>query len=746
MDNQEAIAKLERDGIVFSDEQRTILETYGGIALLAVAGSGKTFTMTNLIAKRLYTGEIHDAASILCTTFSKGGAEEFEQRLNKLLGKHGLPKAKVSTLHAACYKTLTTFGVNCSNVLSDGKSLALLREAVKSINKGYGRMEQDDLEQLMSTISLQLNSLMSDQDLVNSSKWVLEMDLQDYVDIKTAYMQKKANIGAMDFDDMLHYVYDWLCIKKYDAVIQWCRQTWRYLFIDEFQDTNPIQLGIIQAILGEDNPADRLVVVGDDDQCIYEWRGTDPRILINICGYFDLKKRYLTTNYRCPEKIVKHAGLCVRNMHEREPKQMVSNKSGGLVEIMDVTPYSWHAWKNPVCIASEAVADRIIQQVNGEEGVCGEKAICVLTRNNATVRILANMLYARGVAVKGQKSMQFNNTMEWKTLADIVKLCDKVGMPTNVDGVLWKLIPGASATVAKGISAMILECGCSVDWALEHLLEYLYNERVYVRPSSRVVIDGNSTLKGSRSATLKTLSALLYEVRRLNITQDSLVSVINALRIEDETEGVKRLIACYGSTCTYMYKTARKKRLFDAMIEYFQFITKKHGYKGLKQFMRATEQFENGEYATSKQVEIRTIHGAKGGEWDTVYILMDDNLEFPNIEGVTRLLDAGIDALSIDRYIDSERRLHYVAQTRASRRLFIVAERKYISDFVLESFDLAQDNEFIVLQANRKSFVGLDKLKGEIVDCIKMVGMTTRDVEEKTPSSEAAWLSVAKDL
>lgn len=749
----EAIARLESNGRKFSDEQRLILETYGGIALLAVAGSGKTFTMTNLIAKRLMTGEINAAYEILCTTFSKGGAEEFEGRLNALLTAHNLPKVKVSTIHAACYKTLTTFGVDCSNILSEGRAFALLREAAKSVRKGLGRMEQEELEQLASTISLQMNSLMSDQDLINSSKWVLEMDLADYVAIKQAYVMLKKNSGAIDFDDMLHFVYEWLCVQKYEPVIQWCRRTWRYLFVDEFQDTNPIQLGIIQAILGEDNPADRLVVVGDDDQCIYEWRGTDPRILINICGYFDLKKRYLTTNYRCPEVVVHRAGMCVKNMFEREDKSMISNKAGGSVEIIDITPKKEYKWKNPICIGSANVAERILAQVNGAEGVCLEKAICVLTRNNATMRILANMLYAQGVAVKGQKSMQISQCLEWKTLASILRLVDKTCMITNVDDIMWRLIPRSSGTIAKGVSSMLLECGCSLDWALEHWLEYMYSERIFIRPSKRAIIDGNPQFKGGRQASVKTLSSLAYETRRLNIFADDIVNVINALRVDNENEAICRLIVCYRHTCEFMNKTARKARLFDAMCEYFLHLAGSYGYKGLKQFMKATEQFENGDYALDKKVELRTIHGAKGGEWDTVYILMDDNLEFPNIEAISRLIENEIDALSIERYIDSERRLHYVAQTRASRRLYIVAEPKILSDFALESFGLMGGNSQIATQAKLRLPYGVEKLSGEILDNIipawgtkENNGTPTEEVKEPCDVDEALRKQLAKDI
>lgn len=708
MTTEQAIVKLSNSKIKYSDEQLAIFRTEGGIALMAVAGSGKTFTMIDLIAKRQLTGEIADPSKVLCTTFSKSGAEEFETRMSKRMCELGLPSIKVSTIHATCYKILTQFGVYYKKILSEGERLVYLREAAKTIDKSLGKMSQDDLQALLDTISLQNNTIISDNDLQKSNKWVLDIDINDYARIRDKFAEFKSNEGIIDFDDMQKYVYEWLCVQKYEPVLQWCRDTWRYLYIDEFQDTNPVQLAIITAILGDDHPEQRLVVIGDDDQCIYEWRGTDHKILINICGSFDLKKRYLTTNYRCPSYIVEKAGNCVVNMTEREQKVMIASREGGSIELMDATPNATkrgttdtdgkYYWNNPICVGSAAIADKIEAQLNGSEGACTGKDICILSRNNATMRILTSMLYTKGIYARKQARMNISNTREWAQLKDIIKVCDNDAY-MNTDGILWQLIEHASINFAKGIDTLRAEVNCSLDWALEYLLNRCNSDRILMGYFSSEIIAGDPLKKGKGKIGEKTIMGLEYEVTHCNLQASSIIAVINALRLSDKKESLKRLLYSYSQAASFLYKTSSSQRQFLAYIEYFIKVVNDHGYDGIKQFIRVTEQFENGKYATDNRVELRTIHGAKGGEWDTVFILMDDNLEFPNIESINEMIKREVEKESIDSYIDSERRLHYVAQTRASRQLYIVTEIEKASMFVLESFKAGGGNDAIIARA-----------------------------------------------
>ncbi len=731
MDTEEAILRLSANGTSFSDEQLMILRTSGGIDLLAIAGSGKTFTLRHLIAKRLMTGEIADASKVLSTTFSKAGAEELQKGLSELLALHRLPSVHVTTLHAACFDVLRQFGVVPSKVLSEGEALELLRAAAKDF--GYGRISQDDLMTLMNLISVQYNALMSDDELVQSNKWTLEMPLATYVQIREQFQTLKSNIGAIDFDDMQRYVYDWLCVSKYTPVIQWCQDRWKYLFIDEFQDTNPVQIAIITAILGDDRPSDRLVVVGDDDQCIYEWRGTDPRILINICGRFDLTKRYLSTNYRCPSEIVEKAGNCVVNMGEREKKTMQANREGGHIELLNLTKMynkvkqsdepdsevvseNSKIWRNPICKGSQAITDKVVALLMGEQGACFEKSICVLSRENATMRILSNMLYSSGVAVKGQNSMYISSAREWGTLKKMLKILDTSSMVADVDDILWQIIPSASINFGKLIGSIIMEAGCSLDWALERLMIECYNDSVYKYTTNRQLIAGESNSKGSGLVSIKTIECAKYEISK-GIEAESLVEVINALRLADKTSGLIRLINRWKIASAFLYKTNAKLRMFDAYVEYFAHLVKLYGYQGIDKFMQSTEQFERGRFNVDKRVELRTIHGAKGGEWNTVFILMDDNIEFPSLEAIKLMQSRNIAPETINRYIDSERRLHYVAQTRASNTLYIVSEAENTSIFVLESIKHSGGNKCIFDRADSLSF----RSNGDAMDALQCI-------------------------
>lgn len=731
MDSSSAIKKLESIGSRFSDEQLSILNTTGGVELLAVAGSGKTFTMTNLIAKRILTGEIQNQSKILCCTFSKVGAEEMECRLNAILLKLGIAHVSVKTMHSIFYNILTTFGLRFNKVLNEGERSKMIRDAAKKVNTSYGRLSNDDIAEIGNTISLQVNELMNDGELFMSSNYRINIPPFDYTAIRQAFNESKNAYGYVDFDDMQVYVYNWLCVYKYQNVLDWCRERWTHLFIDEFQDTNVIQLAIIQAILGEDRPSERLVVVGDDDQCVYEWRGTDPRILINICGYFDLKKKLLTTNYRCPSNIVDKAYKCVVNMAEREVKSMKAFREGGEIDIIDCSyvgekdrlqykiitedsecnnAIASKKWRNPLNIASEIVAERIYSGLSGNFGVCEEREYCCLSRTNANLRILSNMLLNRGIVVSNQKSMKISSSREWITFKRILKIADKNSNIDNmvVSDMVWQLVPATNGKFGKLVSSVIAECSCSLDWAFEKILNLCEDEGVFFKGAG--VIAGNKLTCG-QNISARTSMAIIYDVGRLGLTRQSLVDIINALRV-DEDESIMRLLGLCRKASSFMYTTYDSERLFDAMIEYFISIVKERGKSGTEHFINVVEQAENSSIANNK-VEMRTIHGAKGGEWKNVYILMDDNTVFPNFDLMSIMSENGVKDEELLRYIDSERRLHYVAQTRASRKLYFVAEGDKLSAFILESYCKGGENIDILQRAKKSKYkngIGIDEI------------------------------------
>lgn len=683
--SQEAITDIERvTGRQFSEEQYNILNTVGGMSIAAVAGSGKTTVLTALIAKRLLTGEIVDPSKILCCTFSKTGATELGVRLNAITSRLGLPNIKVSTIHSTCYNILNQFGVTV-NKLSDTENSKLLQQAVAQAIGKRVYLEQDKLEQLESAISIMDGALMTVDELMQSGKYLLEYDRRTFTEIVDTYRTLKRATGKYTFDDMLFGVYEWLCVAKSDVVLNYVRSNFWYLFLDEFQDTNKVQFEIIKAILGvgtDTYPEQRLVVVGDDDQNVYEWRGTDPRIMINIRSVVDIKKMNLSTNYRCCKNIVDSAMNCVINMGTRQDKTMQAYKAGGRVELLD--PYVHEIsvdYLSPICRNSRLIADRIYEDIKtGRNGVVGDGHYCIMARTNAEMCLIANMLFRQGIYVKQSPGMKLSNKIPWSTIKKIIELSKPFNGITKLQSVLYQLVPYASNKLESLINEVSNSCQCSIDYAIEYI--FLSTNEYSHKFVIDYLIEGNERNKGRGYTAIntKTLASLEYILENMK-NPTELLDFANAIRDE---EPLKALLTLW-NTCL----SEQASRMTLALKEYLTKLCEQFGVQKFEQFILAVEQAENRDESAifDKRVELRTIHGAKGMEWNDVYILNDDNHSFPDLNKIRVLIDIqNVRYEVVKDVVDSERRLHYVAQTRAKNNLYFVCNQKEASVFVEETF------------------------------------------------------------
>ena len=288
-------------GTQFSDEQRKILEHHGNACILACAGSGKTLTSVNLIAKRILSGEIADVNKLIYATYSRAGAAEMQDRLNKLLNTLGVHvKVEVRTLHSFFLKILRTFGNN-ANIIEESTRRKFIKESCK---EAEFTTKDDELALIDNLLSYQVNNLLSDKKTIESSVNTIEsLTVEQYAKIRKGYADKKAAKGLIDYDDMQTYLYVWMVkyMKSSNqaerdmavGVLQYCKAMWTDFYIDEAQDVSKIQFAILRAMVTEldnKNKLDKgLVFIGDDDQCIYEWRGSDPSIILSIGATFDMK-------------------------------------------------------------------------------------------------------------------------------------------------------------------------------------------------------------------------------------------------------------------------------------------------------------------------------------------------------------------------------------------------------------------------------------------------------------------------
>ena len=687
----EAIEHIERVmGIKFSEEQRQIMSHHGGMCILACAGSGKTTTLSAFLVKRILTNEI-DPSTMLCCTYSKGGSEELESRINNLLKKLGInKKVCVKTLHASYYMILQQYGVVMNTITWERK--VYIKDAVKEVGL---RLEQEDLDTIDSLLSYQVNNLMSDEALYNSCQYTLDnVSCEQYSKIRQLYSEKKQAKQQIDFDDMQMYMYVLMCVNKRQDIIDYCKSIWKYVAIDEFQDTSKIQFEILRVLV--DNP-DNLVVIGDDDQCIYDWRGSDPSIILNICGYFDIKKFILGTNYRCRGNIVDKAAHGIKFLAKREEKQMKSFKQGGIVKVM-------LSQANDIARMSRQVADHIERLIDSKRYTADE--ICVLCRNNIHGAILSNILLHKNIYTESVKEMHMSKTRVFNDYVNILEIVNDTYNHNIVYDIIWKIVPFLGLKGAGLIKRFMDETGCS----LLNTIGYIVNRSAYnmpsdVKPLHDIKVPEIIKKKLEYSVASIPVKAIEGLITIYRVLYDSTVNT----DISDEIKRISMLTHEYLAGMQFMYKSRDGQRMLYGIINYLNSVVKEYGLSDTKSFIRMTKQIESGDMGLlGSKVEIRTMHGAKGKEWKHVIIFADDNICFPNFDHMANSLNNGVSYSDISQYVDSERRLHYVAMTRAKEELLVVTDIKHASVFLMESLGLLDNekdtNDLAILWAQKGAY------------------------------------------
>lgn len=662
----DAIRTLQEiTGITFSEEQEKILNHRGGLHIVACAGSGKTTTLVYLVTKRIMTGEIANARKLLMTTYSKSGADEMSERINALLRQVGCnDNVEVKTMHASYYKCLAHFNM-IKKVVSSGQRRMFIRQAVKEVKL---RLEDKDIEDLDGILSYQINNMMNDEQVYRSAVFTLEMSLEDYTNIRSGYARKKQENNMIDFDDMQYYMYYFLCVVKNPEFIKYCKSRWEYYYIDEFQDTSKIQFAIVRALATK---SENLMVIGDDDQCIYAWRGADPSIILNIGAYYDLKKFYLSTNYRCREAILKFAERGVKNMYNREEKEMNPFKKAGVVNFS-------HFYGKDLFGMTEHICSLIIKEL--ENGASPDD-IAVLMRNNIHACVLGSMLAQSGFNVKTNAEMKLSNLSYFKDLEMMVDMLgdqftDQTYDKNIATNMLWKLVPYFGTNGSSAVYEVMSNTSLGLTDAIDYLL-----------------YSGFGIGKFTKNINIPKSVEFRINMKIRRISRDSLVglsALCAELHKENKVEAFNTLLALYKIGMGFTLKNPDTERVFACFMKYVHMHLQKNGIDAVRQLIASTKQLESDNVAImGEKITLTTVHSSKGMEWKHVYLLAYDNISFPSFSYLDDIAGrSNVRKEDIIDYIDGERRLNYVALTRAINELTLIGDFNNFSIFGLENLGI----------------------------------------------------------
>lgn len=309
----------------FNTRQKEAIETIKGpVMVVSCAGSGKTSVIIERTNHMVQSGI--PAESILVVTFSKSAAMEMKERFSKQYGDCGV---KFSTIHSICYFILAkAYNLSTSSVLNnDEKHNFLLGEyhRLKELFADEFNGIYQDYSLFYTDIQLKISEYMH---LSYISKRAKVRTTEDKIveDVAAAYTKFKRIVGKIDFDDMVINCHRYF-VAQPDALNYW-QEKFRYIMVDEYQDTNMIQSEIFFMLARERN----ICVVGDDDQAIYSFRNADVEVFRRFLSeYPEAKQIYLETNYRCQSQIIRLASNLISHNINRLFKKFKANKHGQAV-------------------------------------------------------------------------------------------------------------------------------------------------------------------------------------------------------------------------------------------------------------------------------------------------------------------------------------------------------------------------------------------------------------------------------
>jgi len=588
-----------------SSQREAILYNYGPLLVIAGAGTGKTRVITYKIAYLIKELKVLPD-NILAVTFTNKAADEMLKRVTNLVGKDG-KGIWTGTFHSIALRMLRRDGhlvglpANFSVIDQDDR-LSLLRDILKALNI--------DSKKYPPKVYLNLIS-----NYKNSMEFVDEVPINfeeyKFNEVFAMYQNALKSMSVVDFDDMLSLIVR--VLKRFPDIRYFYRKLFSYILVDEFQDTNSIQLEFLRNIVDKDG---NITAVGDDDQSIYGWRGAEIRNILNFEQYFPMTKIIkLVDNYRSGFNILYTANRLISNNKYRKGKDLKPFKdSTGIVSIQhfdtEMDEAIFVANKISELFASGSSPDNI----------------AILYRTNAQSRNFEVELNKKGIPFKVMGGVGFYGRKEIKDILSFLRLFynsyDIQSFKRSV-----KIPPRGigDATIEK-ISQFAMENGIDIWTAIKECFAGLSNK---VRSSLE---DFVNIFDGLKSVKVSDMIKNIVE----RIDYESFLS-----QYEDVYEVEKRM----GNVNELVNAAVQLEEQWDL---------------SLADFLSTTTLQTSSDEDANGFVRLMTIHSAKGLEFDTVFLT---GLE----EGVFPLYRS----MENEWEMEEERRLCYVGITRAKDSLFL---------------------------------------------------------------------------
>ncbi len=589
------------------------------IRIIAGAGSGKTRVLTTRIGYLIEQQNVY-ANKILAITFTNKAANEMKERIYEDLGDKAAG-IFVSTIHSFCVRVLrqdiAALNYPRNYTIVDSQDQRVI------IREAYDEL---DIDRKQYSFGMLLNYISNNKTALVSVERALELAGNNPIQKTKAnvykfYQDRLRQLYALDFDDLLIFTYR--LFKEYPEVLAKWQRKFDYIHVDEFQDVDNIQYNIVRDLVGKNNS---LYVVGDPDQTIYTWRGADVGIIMNFEKDFkDAKTIILTQNYRSTSPILKGANSMIINNQNRVKKDLFTETQSDDL----IVHYSG--------VGQEYEANWIANKIEDLDAELVEyKDIAILYRSNYLSRALEKGLLDYKIPYVIYGGTRFYDRQEVKDALSYLRM-----ITTSDDLAFTRVINYPR----RGIG----------NKSLDTIRKMSKQENI----SMYDVVSNLNVLSGKAASEAKKFVNLIEKVKLID--RRDIEKILNTLldgsgynkMLDDanETDRMENLKELSGDIKTYM-----ETHEDGTLEEYLQVIS----------LYTDRQDYDSGSY-----VQLMTIHAAKGLEFDYVFVAGMSEGIFPS----QRTMAEGLDGL------EEERRLAYVAYTRAKKQLYLTESGGY--DYVL---------------------------------------------------------------
>ncbi|PID69141.1 MAG: ATP-dependent DNA helicase [Flavobacteriales bacterium] len=618
-----------------TEQKKAVLHKDGPMLIIAGAGSGKTRVLTYRIA-HLMNGGV-DPFNILALTFTNKAAREMKDRIAKIVGGNEAKNLWMGTFHSIFARILRSeadkLGYPSNFTIYDTQdSVRLLTAIIKELHLDKDKYKP---KQVLSRISSFKNSLITVRAYFNNS------DLQEadrsanrpkMGEIYHHYVERCFRAGAMDFDDLLLRTNELL--TRFPEVLAKYQDRFRYILVDEYQDTNHSQYLIVRAL------ADRfqnICVVGDDSQSIYAFRGANIQNILNFKrDYDDVEIFKLEQNYRSTSNIVEAANSVIeKNKTKLEKEIWTENASGEKVKIMRTVSDG----EEGRFVANSIFENKMNKQLANNK-------FAVLYRTNAQSRAIEDALRKKDIPYNIFGGLSFYQRKEIKDVLSYLRLLVNTSDEEALKRIINYPARGIGQTTVEKLSVAANQLEKSIFEIAENPRKYELN----VNAGTALKLQNFVTMIKSFQVEMKTKNA--FEIADHVVKQ---TRIIRDLERDDTPEAISRVENVQELLNGLKdFIDEQKEKDEDASLAFF-----------LEDVALATDFDKNQKNEDS--VSLMTIHLAKGLEFEYVYIVgLEENL-FPSAMSMNTRSE-----------LEEERRLFYVALTRAEKQAYLsYAESRY---------------------------------------------------------------------